>query len=83
MEYHIRERENLRTKNIIASNKAYWNAHADLCFGITALLVYGLRFPTEDDLHLFGDIIGKKMLEICCGNGHSLKYNAEKDTGEL
>ena len=40
-------------------------------------------FPTEDDLHLFGDVTGKKMLEICCGSGHSLKYNAEKGVGEL
>ena len=23
------------------------------------------------------------MLEICCGSGHSLKYNAEKGAGEL
>lgn len=84
MEYHIREREKfMNNEDIIASNKAYWNAHADLWFGTTALPVYGVRFPTEDDLHLFGDVTGKKMLEICCGSGHSLKYNAEKGAGEL
>ena len=73
----------MNNEDVIASNKAYWNAHADLWFGTTALPVYGVRFPTEDDLHLFGDVTGKKMLEICCGSGHSLTYNAQKGAGEL
>ena len=38
---------------------------------------------TEDDLHLFGDVSGKKLLEICCGSGHSLKYHADRNAGEL
>jgi len=38
---------------------------------------------TEDDLHLFGDVSGKKMLEICCGSGHSLKYHADRNAAEL
>ena len=70
-------------KNIIETNKNYWNEHADLWFGTTALPEYGVLFPTEDDLHLFGDIKGKKMLEVCCGSGHSLLYNAERGAGEL
>lgn len=53
----------------------YRNDHADLWFGTAVLPV---RFPTEDDLYLFGKIKGKRMLEICCGSGHSLKYNALK-----
>lgn len=69
--------------DIIEINRKYWNDHADLWFGTTALPEYGVRFPTEDDLHLFGDVTDKKMLEICCGSGHSLKYNAEKGAGEL
>lgn len=73
----------MKHDEIIESNKTYWNDHADLWFGTTALPVYGVRFPTEDDLHLFSDVAGKKMLEICCGSGHSLKYNAEKGAGEL
>lgn len=28
----------------------------------------------EDEFHLFGDLHGKKILEIGCGRGHSLKY---------
>ncbi|MCM1553241.1 MAG: class I SAM-dependent methyltransferase [Butyrivibrio sp.] len=70
-------------EEIIVTNKTYWNEHADLWFGTTALPVYGVRFPTEDDLHLFGNVADKKMLEICCGSGHSLKYNADRGAGEL
>ena len=70
-------------KEIIEKNKKYWNEHADLWYGTTALPQYGVRFPTEDELHLFGDVKGKKILEICCGSGHSLLYNARKGAGEL
>lgn len=38
---------------------------------------------TEDDLHLFGDVTGKKLLEICCVSVHSLKYRADKNASEL
>lgn len=73
----------MEINEIIETNQKYWNEHADLWFGTTALPVYGVRFPTEDDLHLFGEVSGKRMLEICCGSGHSLKYNAERGAGEL
>ncbi len=75
--------DNNNINNIIESNKSYWNANADLWFGTTALPEYGVYFATEDELHLFGDVSGKKMLEICCGSGHSLKYHAERNAGEL
>lgn len=68
---------------IIHNNKTYWNNHADFWFGTTALPQYGVKFPTEDELKLFGDVTGKKMLEICCGSGHSIKYHAERGAGEL
>ena len=70
-------------KDIIDINKSYWNEHADQWFGTTALPQYGVRFPTEDELHLFGDVSGKSMLEICCGSGHSLLYNARKGATDL
>ena len=73
----------MRNEEIIETNKKYWNEHADLWYGATALPKYGVRFPTEDDLHLFGDVNGAKMLEICCGSGHSLLYNAARGAGEL
>ena len=73
----------MNDREIIETNKDYWNANADLWFGTTALPEYGVYFATEDDLHLFGDVSGKKMLEICCGSGHSLKYHADRGAQEL
>lgn len=71
------------SNQIINTNRNYWNENADLWFGTTALPEYGVKFVTENDLHLFGDVSGKRMLEICCGSGHSLKYHAEMGAGEL
>ena len=73
----------MENKYIIQNNKTYWDTNADLWFGTTALPTYGVKFVTEDDLHLFGDVSGKKMLEICCGSGHSLKYHADRNADEL
>ncbi len=73
----------MESAEIIKNNQTYWNNHADLWFGTTALPVWGMHFPTEDELHMFGDVSGKKLLEICCGSGHSLKYQAKKGAGEL
>lgn len=73
----------MENKSIIQNNKLYWDTNADLWFGTTALPAYGVKFVTEDDLHLFGDVSGKKMLEICCGSGHSLKYHADRNAAEL
>jgi len=73
----------MKTERIHETNREYWNANADSWFGTTALPVYGVKFATEDDLHLFGDVSGKKMLEICCGSGHSLKYHADRNAAEL
>lgn len=68
---------------ILKTNKTYWDTNADLWFGTTALPEYGVKFVTEDDLHLFGDVSGKRLLEICCGSGHSLKYHGDRDAAEL
>lgn len=73
----------METKEILQTNQSYWNNYADLWFGTTALPTLGVHFPTEEELHLFGDVSGKKMLEICCGSGHSLKYNADRGASEL
>lgn len=73
----------MQKDKIIEINKEYWNENADMWFGTTALPAYGVKFLTEDDLHLFGDVSGKKMLEICCGSGHSLKYHADRNAAEL
>lgn len=73
----------MENKTIITTNKKYWNEHADLWFGTTALPQYGVKFVTEEDLHFFRDVSGKRVLEICCGSGHSLKYLADRGAKEL
>lgn len=73
----------MNQEEILVTNKSYWDTNAHLWFGTTSLPVYGVHFVTENDLHLFGDVSEKKMLEIGCGSGHSLKYHAERGAGEL
>ena len=73
----------MKNNTIIQINKTYWNANADSWFGVTALPEYGVKFITENELHLFGDVAGKIMLEIGCGSGHSLKFHADRKAGEL
>lgn len=65
------------------TNRYYWDEYADEWFGVTALPQYGTLFVTENELHLFGDVKGAKLLEIGCGSGHSLKYHADNGAAEL
>lgn len=46
---------------VLNQNKSSWDAMADTWFGSTALPVYGCLAPTEDELHLFLDLSGKKF----------------------
>jgi cyclopropane fatty-acyl-phospholipid synthase-like methyltransferase len=73
----------MNSANILNQNKTSWNAIADMAFAWTALPTYGCLCPTENDLHLFPDLDGKKVLDIGCGSGHSLKWCAEHGAGEL
>lgn len=59
---------------ILIQNKQSWDAMADSWFGTTALPAYGCLIPTEDELRLFPDLCGKRVLDIGCGSGHSLKW---------
>lgn len=68
---------------VLETNRAYWNARADEWFGTTALPEVGVFCPSEEELKLFGDVKGQRMLEICCGSGHSLLYNAKRGAAEL
>lgn len=49
----------------------------------TLLPNYGPYTPTEDQLHLLGDVRGKAVLEVCCGCGESLLWLKEQGAGEL
>ncbi len=69
--------------NIINQNKNSWDAIADSFFGVTALPEYGCFIPTEDELGLFPDLRGQKVLDIGCGSGHSLKWCGDRGASEL
>jgi SAM-dependent methyltransferase len=73
----------MESKVIHYTNKIYWDNTADQWFGVTALPDYGVQFATEDELKLFGDVSGKKMLDIGCGSGHSLRYHGDNKAAEL
>ncbi len=68
---------------ILVQNKESWNAIADSFFGVTALPIYGCFIPTEDELGLFPRLLDKKVLDIGCGSGHSLKWCGDKGACEL
>ncbi|MGN0569072.1 MAG: class I SAM-dependent methyltransferase [Candidatus Fimenecus sp.] len=70
-------------EKILEQNKSCWNAIADDWFGSTALPTYGIYLPTESDLHLLGELKGKKILDIGCGSGHFLLYCANNGASDL
>jgi ubiquinone/menaquinone biosynthesis C-methylase UbiE len=67
----------------LKANKNSWNEAASRFYGRNPLPEYGPLAPTEDELHLLGDVTGKKVLEIGCGSGHSLLYMDQRNAGEL
>lgn len=69
--------------NILAQNKNSWDTMADSWFGTTALPRYGCLVPTEDELNLFPNLDGKKIFDIGCGSGHSLKWCGDNGAAEL
>lgn len=63
-------------------NISFWDTKGNDIIGATALPYYG-AFISEEKHQLFGDVSGKKMLEIGCGTGHSLQYQGERNASEL
>ena len=61
----------------------FWNTVGNDSLGVISLPNWGAFLPSEDKLNLLGDLKGKKVLEICCGNGRSLEYAAEHGASEL
>lgn len=68
--------------NIHRTNRSFWDSKGNEVIGTTALPNYG-AFISEEKCHLFGDVSGKKLLEIGCGTGHSLKYHGDHKASEL
>ncbi|WP_312886458.1 class I SAM-dependent methyltransferase [Paenibacillus foliorum] len=73
----------LDNKGVLEQNKKFWDNTANKWVGVTALPTLGCLMPSEEDLHLFGDVSGKKVLDIGCGSGHSLKYLGDHNASEL
>ncbi|MCE3201694.1 class I SAM-dependent methyltransferase [Paenibacillus sonchi] len=70
-------------KNAIhKTNSIFWNTKGNDILGATALPLYG-AFVSEEKCRLFGDVAGKKLLEIGCGSGQSLQYLGERKASEL
>lgn len=64
------------------TNSFFWDTKGNDVLGATSLPLYG-AFVSEEKCQLFGDISGKKMLEIGCGSGQSLQYVGERQASEL
>ncbi|QUI24210.1 methyltransferase domain-containing protein [Vallitalea pronyensis] len=58
------------------TNTEFWNTIGSEFLGVTALPSWGGYLPSELKLNLLGDLSGKSILELGCGNGHSLDYVA-------
>lgn len=65
------------------TNTEFWNTIGSEFLGVTALPEWGGYLPSEEKLNLLGDLSDKRVLEIGCGNGHSLKYVADLGATDL
>jgi len=76
--------QTLNREEILAINQKGWNKVAPIFKGGTALPKYGPLAETEDELNLIPELMGKRVLELGCGSGHTLCYLREnKDAKEL
>lgn len=72
-----------RLSEYLTINKDSWDAAAERFFGRSALPVYGPFAPSENKLKLFGELQGKRALEVGCGSGHSILYMLKKGISEI
>ncbi|MDE5819403.1 MAG: methyltransferase domain-containing protein [Lachnospiraceae bacterium] len=73
----------LNVSEIHKSNIEFWDTIGNEFLGTTSLPNWGGYLPSEDKLNLMGKLSGKRVLEICCGSGRSLKYVADLGAADL
>lgn len=69
-------------EEIHQTNQVFWDKVGTELVGGTALPNYG-AFITENHCRFFEEVKDKKVLEIGCGTGHSLRYLGERGASEL
>lgn len=77
------EEENSPYGEVLELNHTGWNRVAETKWKGTYLPDYGPYTPSEDVLCLFGDVRGKKVLELACGGGESLMWMGTHGVREL
>ena len=65
------------------TNTEFWSTIGNEFLGAATLPSWGGFFPSEDKLNLLGNLSDKRVLEIGCGNGHSMKYVADRGATDL
>ena len=68
---------------ICGINAAFWDGIGNESLGPISLPKWASHLPDEGKLRLLGDLSGKKVMEIACGTGISLKYAADNGAAEV
>ena len=68
--------------SVLNQNRHSWNGMSDSWSG-TIMPAWGCSCPSENELNLFPELKGKKLLEIGCGSGQSLKWCGDRGAAEL
>jgi len=76
------EGDQMDNNSVYRTNRSYWDTKGNDFLGAIVLPLYG-AFISEEKCRFFGDVSGKRLLEIGCGNGESLQYHGESGAVEL
>lgn len=77
------EEEPTEARPYLEQNRSGWDCISETQWHGTILPDYGPFTPSEEELHLLGNLQNKTVLELACGSGHSLLYAAQRGAREL